>query len=257
MRRVSVIAAAAACLASTPAVAERIVSSLSTHQVMINSSFNGLDIVLFGTAERESGTAARTGPYNLVATVTGPREKLVTRRKDRVLGIWMNVDSRSFIEVPSYLAVLATRPYGAIADTETLDRLRIGVERTVLPQQIGPDVADVVREDPFRQAFLRLRQERKLYVEQTSGVTFLTPTFFRASIPLPADIPTGSYDVDLKLFADGALIGHSNSAFEIAKVGFERFVAVSAQTHGILYGFATVALALLTGWFASIVFRRD
>jgi uncharacterized protein (TIGR02186 family) len=247
----------AACLASAPASAERIVSSLSVHQVMINSSFTGLDIVLFGTVEREANNPLRNGPYNLVVTVAGPREKLVTRRKDRVLGIWMNTDSRLFIDVPSYLAVLATRPYEQITNNETLNRLAIGLQRTVLPQQIGPDVADVVRGDPFRQAFLRLREARKLYVENTSGVTFVTPTFFRASIPLPADISTGNYEVDLKLFADGAVIGRSNSAFEIVKVGFERFVAVSAQTHGILYGLATVSLALLCGWFASVVFRRD
>jgi uncharacterized protein (TIGR02186 family) len=251
------IAALAMSLWSAPAGAERIVSSLSTHQVMINSSFTGLDIVLFGSVEREPSNPQRTGPYNLVVTVVGPREKLVTRRKGRILGIWMNVDSRSFIDVPSYLAVLSTRPFNAIADPEALNRLRIGLERTVLPQQIGPDVADVVRDDPFRQAFLRLREERKLYVEQTSGVTFLTPTVFRSSIPLPADIQTGNFDVDLKLFADGALIGQSSSAFEIEKVGFERFVAVSAQTHGVFYGFATAGMALLTGWFAFIVFRRD
>jgi hypothetical protein len=53
------------------------------------------------------------------------------------------------------------------------------------------------------------------------------------------------------------VIARTNSAFEIVKVGFERFIAGSAADHGILYGFATAAMALMTGWFASIVFRRD
>ena len=35
-------------------------------------------------------------------------------------------------------------------------------------------------------------------------MTFLTPTVFRAAIPLPADVPIGNYAIDVKLFADGA-----------------------------------------------------
>jgi len=88
-------------------------------------------------------------------------------------------------------------------------------------------------------------------------VTFLTPALFRATIPLPAEVPVGIYDIDLKLFADGANIARANSAFEVVKVGFEQFVATSAQSNGVFYGLATVSLALMTGWFASIVFRRD
>lgn len=249
--------AAAACVAGSPAAAERIVASLATHQVLINSSFTGLDLVLFGTVERDAATVPRKSGYDLVVTITGPRETQVTRRKDRVFGIWVNVGSRMFVDVPSYLAVLATRPPDAIANIETLRRLQIGLQRTVLPQQIGADLADVVRDDPYRVAFLRLKAARHLYVEQPSAVTFLTPTLFRATIPLPADVSIGNYDVDLKLFADGAMIARTSSAFEIVKVGFERFVAAAAVNHGLIYGLVTVMMALMTGWFASIVFRKD
>ena len=48
----------------------------------------------------------RRGGYDIVVTVTGPRQTLRTRRKERVLGIWVNVDSREFVNAPSYLAVL-------------------------------------------------------------------------------------------------------------------------------------------------------
>jgi uncharacterized protein (TIGR02186 family) len=70
-------------------------------------------------------------------------------------------------------------------------------------------------------------------------------------------VPVGNYEVDLKLFADGALIARGGEAFEIRKFGFEQFLASSAVNHGVLYGFATAGMALLTGWIASVVFRRD
>ncbi len=257
MRMLRAIALFIAGAASAPAAAERIVSSVSTHQILITSNFSGLDLVLFGTVERDAATAPRKGSYNLVITVSGPKESIVTRRKARVLGIWVNRESRSFIDVPSYLAVLSNRPAEEMVDIDTARRLQLGLRRTLLPQQIGPDLGDTPRDDPFRVAFLRLKAAKNLYVEQTAGVTFLTPTLFRATIPLPAEVPVGAYDVDLKLFADGAQIARANSAFEIVKAGFEQFIATSAQSNGILYGLATVLLALMTGWSASIVFKRD
>jgi uncharacterized membrane protein YfcA len=44
---------------------------------------------------------------------------------------------------------------------------------------------------------------------------------------------------------------------EVVKVGFEQFVAQAAREYGLLYGFATALMALLTGWLASVVFRKD
>jgi uncharacterized protein (TIGR02186 family) len=237
--------------------AERLVASLSSHQVFINSSFSGTDIVLFGSVERDGTTPQRRGGYDLVVTVTGPREAVVTRRKGRVFGIWVNVESHTFVNVPSYLAVLSTKPLAEIANADTLRRLEIGLRRTFLPLQVNPNVDDVGRDAPFRLALLELRERSKLFVEQASGVTFLTPTLFRTTIPLPDEVSVGNYEVDLKLFAGGELIARGNSAFEVVKVGFEQFVAHSAHNHGVLYGLATVLIALMAGWFASVVFRKD
>lgn len=244
-------------LAAAPATAERLVISLSNHRVLVTSSFTGTQLVLFGSVERDEATVPRRGGYDVVITITSPRERERTRRKERVLGIWMNLESRTFVEVPSYLAVLSNKPVAAIADADTLRRLQVGFRNILLPQLIGPDIADVVPEDPFRVAFLRLKKEQRLYVDYSNGVTFFTPTLFRADIPIPANAPFGTYDVDVKLFADGAMIAQTTSALEVIKVGFEQFVADAARDHGLLYGLALVLMALSIGWFASVVFRRD
>jgi uncharacterized protein (TIGR02186 family) len=237
--------------------AERLVTSISRHQVLVSSSFTGTSIVLFGTIEPDSPTARRRSDYDLAVTVSGPSETVVTRRKERVLGIWTNTDSRTFVNVPGYLAVLTSQRIEAITNAETLRRLQIGLANAVLPQQIGADIGDVASDDPFRVNFIRLKREQGLYVERTNGVTLLTPTVFRAGIPLPAGTPVGNYDVDIKIFSGGVLVARANSAFELVKVGFEQFVASAAREHGLLYGIATAMMAIFTGWLASIVFRRD
>jgi uncharacterized protein (TIGR02186 family) len=261
MRRLAIAAAALIAVplaGGGPAVAERLVNSISRHQVSVNSSFVGTSIVLFGTVEPDTPNARRraTG-YDLIVTVTGPKQTVVARRKERMLGIWTNVGSRTFLNVPSYLAVLSNQPLEQITSAETVRAQQLGLADKLLPQQLGNDVGDVARDDPFRVNFIRLKEQHKLYVQKTNGVTLLTPTVFRAEIPLPAETPIGNYDVDIKLFAEGAALTRANSAFEIIKVGFEQFIATAAQDYGLFYGLTTALMAILTGWFASVVFRRD
>jgi uncharacterized protein (TIGR02186 family) len=257
MRRIVFTLMVLLACGARPAAAERLVVSLSNHRVAITSNFTGEDLVLFGTIEPDAGKTALRSAYDLVVTVTGPRQTLRTRRKERVLGIWVNVDSREFVRVPSYLAILSNRPVVQIANPETLRRLQVGLENFLLPQRIGPDIADTVRDDPFRVAFIRLQSEHGLYSEIATAVTFLTPTVFRAAIPLPADVPIGNFAINVELFANGAMAARTNSALEVTKAGFEQYVADAAHDHGLLYGFATTLMALLTGWIASVVFRRD
>jgi len=241
---------------SPVARAERLVVSLTNHRVMITSNYTGVELVLFGSVERDTGGATRGTPYDIVATVTGPRESLRARRKERVLGIWVNTESRTFVDPPSYLAILVSRPLDAIVGAETQRRLQLGIANIPFPELIHNDIG-AVNNDPFRAALVRLMQERDLYSEKPNAVTFLTPTLFRASLSLPAQVPIGSYTVDVKLFSDGKLIAGTDSAFEVVKVGFEQFVVSAGREHGVLYGMATATMALLTGWIASVAFRRD
>lgn len=258
MRRLAITLAFIVVTCGTePATAERLVVSLSNHRVAVTSNFVGEELVLFGTIEPNPITSPLRPPYDLVITVTGPRQTLRTRRKQRMLGIWVNVDSREFVSVPSYLAVLSNRPVSNIANQDTLRRLQVGLDNFLLPQRIGADVADTVREDPFRRAFVRLQTQQGLYRESGTAVTFLTPTVFRAAIPMPAAVPTGSYGINVELFAGGVLVARTNSALEVIKTGFEQYVADAARDHGLLYGMATALMALLIGWFASVVFARD
>ena len=239
-----------------PVLSERLVLSLSNERVQIASNFVGENLVLFGVVEPDPGKTLRDG-YDLVVTVAGPREIMRTRRKQRVLGIWVNVGSREFVRVPSYLAVLSSRPVAQIANADTLRRLQLGLDNFLLTQRIGSDLGDTVREDPFRAAFVRLQSEHGLYRQAGDAVKFLTPSVFRVVIPLPANVPTGSFSVDVELFAGGAMIAQSTAALEVIKTGVEQYVADAAGNNGLLYGLLTTLMALLTGWIASVVFRRD
>jgi len=99
------------------------------------------------------------------------------------------------------------------------------------------------------------------------GETSLTTAFVAAwtvqargvagTLTLDGDHAFEHARIDRPLLAGGALVTRTETAFEIDKVGFEQFVATNARQNGFVYGLVTAAMALMTGWMASIVFRKD
>lgn len=229
-----------------------LVLSLSKSRVTITSSFSGENIVIFGVAP-DRGTT----PTDVVVTVRGPSESFVTWKKARRFGLWTNVDSRSFLAAPSYLAVLSNRDPAQMAEPEILRQEQAGFANNRLLQRVSVDFADVVPDDPFRQAFLRVKQAQGLYYERTSGVEFIAPHVFRAIIPIPGIAPIGAYEVTVKLFEAGEVTARGTLPLEVAKVDFEQTVATAAQDHGLIYGLVTMLGALAVGFTANLVFRRD
>jgi uncharacterized protein (TIGR02186 family) len=159
--------------------------------------------------------------------------------------------------VPAYVAVLSNRPLDAIASSPIRQKLGIGLRNLTITQRAGISKVVAVPDDSFRTALIDIKRDHGLYREEDNAVTFLSPGLFRAAIRLPAVSPIGSYDIEINLFADGASLTQTNSALEVVKVGVEQFIASAAREHGLLYGLATTFMALATGWFAAMIFRRD
>ena len=94
-------------------------------------------------------------------------------------------------------------------------------------------------------------------MEDDRAVAFLTPTIFKANIPLPPTAPPGTYDVEVTLLADTVILARTVTHFELVKTGFEEQVGEASRDWAWLYGLSTAAMALLFGWVANVIFRRD
>jgi uncharacterized protein (TIGR02186 family) len=243
-------------LGASGAHAETLIASLSTSRVLISSNYTGSSVVLFGTIERDAQTVSRAGGYDVVITVRGPKQTLTVREKQPVGPIWVNRAEQTFEKMPAYLAVLSSAPLETVTTEPLRQRLRVGLEAIVQgpPSSGNPNAEDDRR---FREALLRLEQRAGLYFLEERGVSFLTRTVFRAPIPVPATAPPGNYDVEIALFADKALLSRAHTSFELVKTGFEQRIAVLARDWSAAYGAATAGVALLFGWLASVIFRRD
>ncbi len=241
-------------LAPGPAAAERLAGALSHSQIAVTSSFVGQTLTLFGNVEPGIGAADQpvTGPFQVIVVVTGPAENRMVRQKTNRFLIWLNTDSETYFGVPSYKWVFSSAPLATITDSDELDANHI------LLSSVGEYVKAEGGADPqlFRTELVRLMIEKGFYGVNETGVLFRSPTLYSVRIDLPGDVPNGSFLAETFLFRYGQLIAHKAESFIVRKAGFERLLGDSARDYPLAYGLACVLLALFTGWFGGVVFRR-
>ncbi|KPF68467.1 hypothetical protein IP69_11575 [Bosea sp. AAP35] len=237
------------------AQAESLIAAMSSHQILITSNYTGSQLTVFGVVERDGRTVARADPYDIVVTARGPRRMLLVREKERLGPIWINRTQRRFPDSSLFLTVASNRPLSEIMSPETALRERIGLENAQKMKDAGLDLD--LTTSRFQAGLIRILEERGLYLAEERGVTFLSSTVFSAPINVPATAPTGSYEIDIVLYAGGVPLARQTTNFEVVKSGMEQRLASGAHEWPLIYGLVTVLMALLLGWLASVVFRRD
>lgn len=255
-RLVTILAAAVLVLAATlfriaPALAqsESVELDTSTREISIEPDFNGADIVIFGSVDNSKQEAGGSAYYDIVVVIRGPAETVVSRRKERVAGIWLNGASRSFDKVPSFYGVLSTRPISDITDPDTLRRFDIEFDPTPLQEEKTPP-------DDFEKALLRIKEREGLYVKEPRGVVFLSRSLFRATIRMPAQVQEGTYTAQIYLFHAGKLLSWDKSLLEVRKAGIERYLHTLALHRPWIYGMLAVLLAVTCGFLGWTLFSR-
>jgi uncharacterized protein (TIGR02186 family) len=225
---------------------QSLVADLSHHLIAITTGFVGIQVVAFGVAE--SGR-------DVIVTVQGPREDLVVRRKSRVAGVWINRDRLAFRRVPAYYAVASTGPLEEIARPAVLAQLEIGTAFLDLEpvDASGLEISEIAA---FRDALVRRKQEQSLYSREPGPINFIGEELFRTNLVFPANVPPGIYQVQVFELQDGFAGDAQRSTLVVSKVGFEADIYDFAQHRAPLYGLAAIALAVVAGWLAGVMFRR-
>jgi len=239
---------------AVPAAGERLISGLSNDNVEITSSFDGERLTFYGTIAPDIGTDQRAaeGPFQVVIVILGPTQDRVARRMTRNFGIWLNTEQVEFRRFPSYFHVLSSRRLLDIADISTLNA------NAILPESHAmlPNPAGFMRTLNFGRELIRLMSQEGLFGVQENGVLFMSETFYTAQLTLPSGAPPGPYIAQTYVFKDGQIVARKSEGFAVRKIGFERFLAQSANQFPLLYGIACVILALFTGWLGGIIFKR-
>lgn len=217
---------------------------LSEPVIEITTGFSGTSVLLFGAIE---------GNGDVIIVISGPIRTEIVRRKTRIAGIWINADSRSFETVPAYYHVASTRPLSKVAPETLLKKFQIGTERIAFGFAPGQSRKD---QQAFRDALIRNKKQQGLYSGLLNRVGVSDGRLFRATFTFPANVPTGTYSVDVYLLRKGTIIGTKSRTLAITKVGLEASIFEFAHQHGALYGIMAILVALIAGWLAGVIFRK-
>jgi uncharacterized protein (TIGR02186 family) len=230
-------------LASGTARGDAVVADLSSHLIAISSGFTGASVVLFGATD---------GPGDIIAVVRGPEREMTVWRKGKVAGIWVNADSMTFANVPSFYAVAASRPLDDAVLPDTAALYRIGTANLKLEGKppVGGD-----RTKRFAEALIDEQQRVGLFAAEIGKVAFLGERLFRATITFPTNVPTGTYLVEVFLVRHRDVVGGQTTPLIVSKVGVDAEVSDFATRESAAYGAIAVLTAVVAGWLASLPFR--
>ena len=230
--------------ASQPARAQPLVADLTNHLVAITTGFTGTSVVLFGATD---------GNGDVIVVVRGPERDIAVRRKSKVAEVWVNTRQVTFQSVPSYYSIASSKPLDDMAPPAMrqlhqigLDNLRLNTEAQISPKET----------EEFRTALLRNEARAGLYPPGIGQVSFLGDRLFRTDIRFPANVPTGTYLVQVFLVRDKAVVSGQTTPLVVSELGLDAEVHDFADRFALAYGLVAVTLAALAGWLASLPFRN-
>ncbi|MBB3656164.1 uncharacterized protein (TIGR02186 family) [Rhizobium sp. BK650] len=239
----------------TQAEREGLEIGTSTSEIAITSDFRGADLTIFGAVTNTDELLLAIGQYDVIVVLEGPRQDATVRRKERIFGIWVNASSMTFADVPHSYSMSSSRSIDDITTPLDLTGEGIGIDHIPLrPIDFAGNFNSL---NEFRTAFRRIQQVGGLYERNPSGVRFVSSNLFKASLRLPANIPNGVHTVRAYLFKSGKFVTQKSQPLRVIKTGIEQTITDVAHRQPIFYGCFAVLLAVLTGWGASFIFRKD
>lgn len=230
----------------------KLVPDVSQRAIEIRYSFTGAELLLFGAILYPGGRVP-TERVDVAVVVKGPMRPILVREKQKVAGIWMNVENERFRSAPAFYAVASSRPISELVDERTAAIYELGLQNLQLSPGAGASPEERRR---FEAGLIALMERQQLYIEDPDGVEITEGVLYRARIRIPARVPVGEYTAETFLIRDGRVIAAAVREIKIEKLGFERFVAAAAEDWSLAYGIVAVAVSLLLGWAGSAIFRR-
>jgi uncharacterized protein (TIGR02186 family) len=222
-------------------------AEVSTDLVQINTGFDGMNLLLFGTTN---------GANDIIIVIKGPLETNIIRKKTRVAGIWVNTEKIIMENVPTFYAIASTRPLNQITTQNILKKYEIGANNlpTNILKKTNAKTMDIT--DDYKNALVRLKNGLGLYIDHPIKIKLIENQLFKANIKFPANVSTGKYTARIYSFKNDLLFDVINKPILVEKVGIGADVFKLAHSHSALYGIFAILIAVASGWIAAAIFRK-
>ncbi len=217
------------------------IADLSEHLIKIDTKFTGVELLLFG---------ARNDPGDIIVVVRGPKKSYIVRKKEKLAGVWVNRKQVSFENVESFYNISSSSPIEIIKNDYIFKNMSIGLDNLSFTQESSSP-------DDFEKALINEHINNNLYNVQITPISFIGNALFCIELKFPENIIPGIYMAEVYLFNNGELKSIQTTPIQVVKTGLDAMIYRMANVNYVIYGFLTVFLAVLSGFTASWLFRKN
>jgi len=218
---------------------------LSQNNIMIETNFDGKDIIIFGLLEDNHDT---------ILTVKGPNKKLKIQKKDRYFGVWFNSKRITYNKVPNIFFLASTDDIKNILPESKLIQENLSFDGILKNKNYNQNFAFENDQDIWIENFIRIKKEKLFYNE--FEMKKFKNKLFQTSVYFPATTAPGNYTVSVYHIRNKTIMSKEDKLINIKKSGVGSDIYNFAKNNSAAYGFFTIVFAVLSGLIAATVFRR-
>jgi len=95
-----------------------------------------------------------------------------------------------------------------------------------------------------------------LFLDDPMKIDVISEQLFKTSFHFPNNMTTGKYTVNVFAFREKSLVNMVSKTISVEKTGIGAGVFKFAKEQSALYGLIAIVIAVLSGWIASVIFRK-
>lgn len=239
---------AMAVLAIMAPGASALTAKANHDDIKIGITYNGSTVSVKGVSDPNVDLIMKITPED-------GTEKLM--RKDKVAGMWMNVEELTLDHVPDVYLLRSTKDPETILSAEQRNQYVIGYaalrEKIDLKPAKPTDQRTKLLDD-----FIKYKEDGKLY-GQSIGNVDMTPDengeSYYTLFEWPYQAPPGQYQVDVYAVRDGQVVDTAQSQVVVKEDGAIKSLSEMAQNNGAVYGMAAIGVSVTAGFGVGMVFK--
>ena len=218
---------------------------LSQNEIMIETNFDGKEIIIFGLLEDDHDT---------ILAIRGPNKKLKIQKKDRYFGVWFNSKRITYSNVPNIFFLASTDNIKNILPESKLIQENLSFDGILRNKNYNQNFAFENDQDIWIENFIRIKKD-KLFYSKFEMKKFKNK-LFQTSVYFPATTTPGKYNVSVYHVRNKTIISKEDKIINIEKSGIGSDIYKFANNNSVAYGLFTIVFAILSGLIAATLFRR-
>ncbi len=230
---------------STNTFAKETYFDLSQNEIMIETNFDGKEIIIFGLLEDNHDT---------ILTIKGPKKKLKLQKKDRYFGVWFNTKRITYSNVPNIFFLASSNKIENILPESKLIQENLSFDGILRNKNYNQNFAFENDQDIWIENFIRIKKE-KLFYSKFEMKKF-KDKLFQTSVFFPATTTPGNYTVSVYHVRNNTIMSKEDKIIKVKKSGIGNEIYKFANNNSAAYGFFTIVFAILSGLIAATLFRR-